>query len=233
MRKGFGRSSRRARVTAATIIVAAVASTGPAANAAWSTSTSAAVGTTVDTITGMIQVSPRVSHAVFASAAGSSVTVPLTVHNTSATSTWTAMRLGVSVDRSLPFGATISVGNTCQSNADNGTAFSALPFQGDDSTATLIPGESRLACWTLTHQRPPGQTDDAVFTVYVTLSGAVRSWTTGGVTVPMTFTIPADIAQKSIEAPSPLELHEDSPLELQEESPPPGLTEVEVSDAEN
>lgn len=249
MRTGIGRSSRRTRVLAAAIIVAAMAWTGTAANAAWSTSTSATVDASVDTITGMIQVSPPVGHAVFAPAAGSSVVVPLVVQNTSETSTWTAMRLSVTVDRPLPFGVKIRVGSTCQSDADNGTAFSALPFQGDDTTAKLMFGESRDVCWTLTHQRPPGQTDDAVFTVNVTLSGVVRSWTTGGITVPMTFTIPADTAQKSVEngnqdAPADLEERpprlaggqgdeQTSPLELREEPASPGSPESEVSDEEN
>lgn len=199
MRTRGGRTTRGVRAFAVGILVVAIASTAPAANAAWVTSTSASVTTTVATITGMIQVSPLAASAEFAPAAGSSVNVPFTVHNTSATSTWTAMRVGVTTDRALDF-VKITYSESCRAHANNGTSLSALPFQGDDTLMRLEPGETRLLCWVLTHQRPAGEVGAEVFTVNVALSGRVRSWSTGEVTVPMTFTISGDARHRS--APS-------------------------------
>jgi len=126
---------------------------------------------------------------------GEPVSVPVTVRNTGTTA-WTGMRMQVAVDQ-VP-AAAVEVGfrhGACGPDAPVGAVLDDVPV--DDAAVALAvavaPGETGTLCVTVAYVEPDDPAAEVGFTVYVTVEGMRNECTTGGVTVPLTFTVPGAV----------------------------------------
>lgn len=129
---------------------------------------------------------------------GEPVSVPVTVQNTGTTA-WTGMRMQVAVDQ-VP-AAAVEVGfrhGACGPDAPVGAVLDDVPVDDvpvDDAAVALAvaPGEKGTLCVTVAYVEPDDPAAEVGFTVYVTVEGMRNECTTGGVTVPLTFTVPGAV----------------------------------------
>ncbi|WP_460775323.1 hypothetical protein [Microbacterium sp. GXF7504] len=121
--------------------------------------------------------------------ADGAASVPVTVTNIGATTTWTGMRIQLAGDRVPPSEVEVRYRHgACDTAVSDGILIDQGPV--DDATLALAPGESLTLCVTVTHLGPVDQVGDVDVPVYVTFEGTVDECTTGGMTVPLAFTVP-------------------------------------------